>query len=95
VFDGASEAPASLKAAALLAGGFVGALLSIVLILVYVPTQSVLREWVRTELPDTGMDLLNEAGLNDTTSQQFIRLLQAIAPMLAGLPASALTALLG
>ena len=94
VFDGASEAPASLKAAALLGGGFVGALFSIVLILVYVPTQSVLQDWVRRELPDTGTDLLNAAGLNDTTSQQFIRLLQAAAPMLAGLPVSGLIALL-
>ncbi len=94
VFDGASEAPASLKAAALLGGGFAGALFSIVLVLVYVPTQSVLQDWVRRDLPDTGTDLLNEAGLNDTTSQQFLRLLQAAAPMLAGLPVSGLISLL-
>jgi hypothetical protein len=95
VFDGASDAPASLKAAALLGGGFVGALFSTVLILVYVPTQSVLRDWVRRELPESGPALLTETGLSDTTSQQFLRLLQAAAPMLAGLPATGLISLLG
>jgi hypothetical protein len=94
LFDAASEPPASLKATALLGGGFIGALFSIVLILVYVPTLSVLREWVRAELPTTGKDLLNDAGLNDTTSQQLLRLFQALAPILAGVPVSGLIALL-
>lgn len=80
----------ALSRAAIAAAGFTGALFSAALALVYLPAVSTLRQRAREH---------DQAGVvaksfGESTLQQFGRLLQALAPLLAALPASGLFALL-
>jgi hypothetical protein len=84
-----------LKTAAWMAGAFSGVLFSVILTLVYLPAASRLRAAVRATMsPADASDLLDSKGINDTTSQQIARILQALAPMLTAFPLSALGAAL-
>jgi hypothetical protein len=94
VFDAAIDADAGskLESTALMIAGFVGAVFSSVLVLSYLPALSVLR--VRAINSDDKTTLLEEKGFEDTWSKGLLRLLQALAPLLAGVPLTGLLTLL-
>jgi hypothetical protein len=93
VFDAAIDADAGskLESTALLVAGFVGAIFSSVLVLSYLPALSVLR--VRA-INANHKAKLEEKGFEDTWSKGLLRLLQALAPLLAGVPLTGLLTLL-
>ena len=91
VFDASigADGESTLASTALLTAGFVGAIFSSVLVLSYLPALSVLRVKA-TNRPQ----LLREKGFEDTWSKGLLRLLQALAPLLAGVPLTGLLTLL-
>jgi hypothetical protein len=82
--------PGGLSKAASASAGLAGAFFSAVLLVIYLPAGSVLRE---RSLRAGETSLLADQGFN-SPFQLFTRLLQALAPLFAALPFSALMALL-
>jgi hypothetical protein len=93
MFDAAIDADegSTLESTALLVAGFVGAIFSSVLVLSYLPALSVLR--VRA-INANHKEKLEEKGFEDTWSKGLLLLLQALAPLLAGVPLTGLLTLL-
>lgn len=80
-----------LSKAALLSAGLVGAFFSAVLLVIYIPAASILRQRAERVSATT---LLVEQGFSSSPFQLFARILQALAPLLAAVPFSALVTLL-
>jgi hypothetical protein len=80
---------------ALLRAGLAGAVFSVALMIVYLPAVSVLRAVARENDAATAERLLQRQGVSDSGMQLILRLLQALAPLLAAVPISGLLTLLG
>jgi hypothetical protein len=84
-----------LGTTALLRAGLAGALFSVALMIVYMPAVSVLRAVARADGDANAEELLDRQGASDSGMQLFLRLLQALSPLLAAVPISGLLSLLG
>ena len=83
-----------LGTAALLRAGIAGAVFSVALMIVYMPAVSVLRAVARADNTAAAETLLQRQGASDSGMQLILRLLQALAPLLAAVPISGLLSLL-
>jgi hypothetical protein len=79
-----------LENAALLTAGLAGAIFSVALMVVYLPSVSVLRAVAREGRDPAAEKLLQDHGVSDSGLQWFMRLLQALAPLLVAVPVSGL-----
>lgn len=91
-FDPTLGADRPLNTAALLAAAFAGTLFSTILMVVYLPTVTVLRDRAKGTAAESAVA---QQGLSDSFGHQLMRLLQALAPLLAAVPLTGLTTLLG